>query len=342
MGIEHMSNIAHIEGAVVAAYADPDPGSRAAAASIAPDARAFTNHHDLVEAGVCEGVVIATPNFTHADLLTDLLPTDLHILVEKPLCTTVDDCRRVLAAADGRSAVTWVGLEYRYMPPVARLIKEVKTGTVGALKMVAIREHRFPFLPKVANWNRFNRNTGGTLVEKACHFFDLMNHIIADTPTRVMASGSHAVNHLDESYDGEVPDILDNAYVIVEYDRSGTRAMLDLCMFAEATLNQEEVVAVGDSGKVEALIPEMSVRIGRRGRHAIGQVEIHRVDDSHIPYRGYHHGSSYLEHLDFIAACRGGGAAQVGIEDGLLSVAMGVAAQRSIEGHRPVELSEVL
>lgn len=44
-----------------------------------------------------------------------------------------------------------VGLEYRYMPPVAELIEIVKGGTLGHVKMVAIREHRFPFLVKVCN-----------------------------------------------------------------------------------------------------------------------------------------------------------------------------------------------
>jgi len=42
-----------------------------------------------------------------------------------------------------------VGLEYRYMPPIAKLIEIVKDGLLGHIKMVAIREHRFPFLVKV-------------------------------------------------------------------------------------------------------------------------------------------------------------------------------------------------
>lgn len=57
---------------------------------------------------------------------------------------------------------------------------------------------------QVGNWNRFNKNTGGTLVEKCCHFFDLMTLIIDSKPTRVMASGGQSVNHLDEEYDGQV------------------------------------------------------------------------------------------------------------------------------------------
>ena len=45
------------------------------------------------------------------------------------------------------------------MPPIARLIDEVAAGAVGIPKMISIREHRFPFLEKVGDWNRFSENT---------------------------------------------------------------------------------------------------------------------------------------------------------------------------------------
>lgn len=48
----------------------------------------------------------------------------------------------------------------------------------------------------------------------------------------------------------QVPDIIDNAYVIVEFD-NGSRGMLDLCMFAEGSKNEQEISVVGDTGKVE-------------------------------------------------------------------------------------------
>jgi len=48
----------------------------------------------------------------------------------------------------------------------------------------------------------------------------------------------------------QVPDIIDNAYVIVEFD-NGSRGMLDLCMFAEGSRNEQEISVVGDIGKVQ-------------------------------------------------------------------------------------------
>ena len=347
MGVEHIENIAHLDGAVVTAVSDPVAERRSIGSAsvtsfggVAPVE--FSDHRELLDSGLVDAVVIASPNMTHASVLDDVLESDVHLLVEKPLCTTVADCRRVVeAAASGPSdRVVWMGLEYRYMPPTTALLAEVRSGVIGEVKMVAIREHRFPFLVKVGNWNRFTRNTGGTLVEKCCHFFDLMRLAADADPVRVMASGGQDVNHLDEVYDGEVPDILDNAYVIVEF-ANGVRGMLDLCMFAEASVNEQEIAVTGDAGKVEALVTQSVLRVGRRadGLHVVDERPIVADGVRHV---GLHHGASYLEHVDFLDAVRSGRPASVTLQDGLWSVAIGAAAHRSIESGRPVMISEVL
>ena len=342
MGREHIANVNALPGARVVAVADPhEPSLDLACAEADHEVRRFADHRALLDAEVCDVVVVATPNMTHRAVLEDIWGRDVHVLVEKPLCTTVEDCRAVERAATDHPGLVWVGLEYRYMPSIARLIDEVRAGTVGELAMLSIREHRFPFLDKVGAWNRFNRNTGGTMVEKCCHFFDLMSVICDGRPARVMASGGQDVNHLDESVDGERPDILDNAFVIVDFD-SGQRAALDLCMFAEATTNMEEVCAVGSAGKVEAFLPSGEVRVGRRadGWFAV-QSEV--ASDDSVAYEGGHHGASFLEHRALVDHVRrGGGATPVSIADGLLSVAMGVAAHRSIDEQRAVMMDEVL
>ena len=346
MGREHIANISHLPGARVTALADPHPPSLAAAAPLAPAAARFSDDRDLLASGLCDAVVVATPNMTHASVLSDVLGTDLHVLVEKPLCTDVESCRRVIEAADGRRGLVWVGLEYRYMAPFARLIEEVAAGAAGRVRMVSLREHRFPFLDKVGDWNRFAANTGGTLVEKCCHFFDLMNQVMPGRPERVYASGGQMVNHLDESYGGRTPDILDSAYVVVDYD-DGARALVDLCMFADASHDQQEFAVMGDAGKIEALVPSGVVRIGLRGTHGIGDVDTVSVPNT-APYEGLHHGSSYVEHRHFLDAVRSlddegrRKSSQASLSAGLLSVAMGVAGNRSITTGAPVRLADVL
>ena len=75
---------------------------------------------------------------------------------------------------------------------------------------------------------------------------------------------------------------------------------------------------------------------------SIGGVEQHAADAESIPYQGHHGGSSYVEHLRFKDAVLGNAPAEVGLYDGLLSVAIGAAAHRSIDEGRPVDVAEFL
>lgn len=339
MGCEHILNINLIEGARVVAVADSNETSRGWGRSLAgEDVEVYSDYRDMLRSAPIDAVVIATPNFTHHDVLQDVFRTEKHVLVEKPLCTTVEDCRRIVDAAATRPSLVWVGMEYRYMAAVAALVDEVHRQTTGRLRMLAIREHRFPFLTKVDNWNRFNRNTGGTLVEKCCHFFDLMNHITRQQPVRVYASGGQDVNHLEERYDGRKPDIIDNAYAVVDF-AAGARALLDLCMFAENSLNEVEIAATGDLGKVQAFIPENVLYLCRRDGSPHERRDF--ALDPAVQQAGAHQGSTYFEHLAFIDAVRNGGRPVVTVEDGALAVAVGAAAEQSIRERRPVELREL-
>ena len=338
MGFEHIRNLAIVPGAEVTAIADPNERSREFGRKThGGEVQIYSDACELLEKAPVDAVVIASPNHTHWDVLQAAFDTNLHILVEKPMCTTLEDCQAVVAAAETHPGVVWVGMEYRFMPPVGRLLEEVRAGTAGRLRMLAIREHRFPFLRKVDDWNRFNRNTGGTLVEKCCHFFDLMNCIVGEPPVRVMASGGQDVNHLDERYDGEVPDILDNAFVIVDFE-GGCRAVLDLCMFAEASRNEQEITATGDVGKVECFIPEGTVAVGVRETRK-WEAEAVPVEER-ILKAGFHHGATYFQHLAFLDAIRSERPPELDARAGLMAVAVGLAAQRSIEEGRVVAMSE--
>jgi myo-inositol 2-dehydrogenase / D-chiro-inositol 1-dehydrogenase len=356
MGREHIENIAALGGGEITALADPHPLSREAAQAICERVRfaprVFDDHRELLASGLCDAVAIATPNHTHVQMMRAVLTTELHVLIEKPLVTRIDDGIELLERARGRRALAWVAQEYRYMPPVAEMIRLAHEGGVGRIHQVAIREHREPFYPKVGDWNRFSANTGGTLVEKCCHYFNLMDLILRDRPRRVFASGGQSVNHLDETYGGRSPDILDNAYVIVEY-AGGARAHLDLCMFAENSVDNEHISVVGDAGKLESLLPSGILRHGRRAdwgvRKAWGEasgtgrgVSVRQVRDTNIRYLGQHFGASYVEHQRFAAALRSGAPPEIGLEEGLRSVATGLAAHKSIAEGRVVELAELL
>jgi len=356
MGKEHICNIRLLgeNVAVVVAVVDPNELARAEAMqALGTDADRCEVYADDLDAISCDSVdalVICTPNYTHIDILRRCIGTNKHILCEKPLCTTVADCeeverlleeRDVRLRAQGRNVgIFMTGMEYRWMPPIAQLIQEVESGKYGKVHHVSIREHRHPFLVKVNNWNRFNRYTGGMLVEKGCHFFDLMRLVVGSDPVSVYASGEHALNHKFEVYDEGSPDMIDHAFAVVQF-ANGARASLDICMFAEDE-QAEYVTAVCELGKIEARSPESTVRVvQRRSVHWLGRKppgpeeravpEVHDVPvPSVLANAGQHEGATFFELRAFVEAAKGCQPVPVSAHDGTMAVAMGKAAQESI------------
>jgi predicted dehydrogenase len=352
MGQEHLRNIALLEDASVAAIHEPDPAMRAAALALVPGARMVASVAEVLAVPEVNCLLIASPNHLHLGQLEEIARIrPLPVLCEKPLFTDPADAPRLAALRAAYPAPIWVAMEYRYMPPVAHLLREAAVAT-GGVKMLTIREHRFPFLQKVGDWNRFNRNSGGTLVEKCCHFFDLMRLVAGCNPVRVMASGGQAVNHLDEVYDGKRSDIWDHAYVIVDFE-SGMRAMLELCMFAEGSRFQEEISAVGPTGKIECLVPGPGrfwpahlgappvPKVILSPRSPAGPVELDIPVDPALLAAGDHNGSTFFQHQGFQRAATGKQRPEVSIEDGWWAVTMGLAAQQSARTGQAVSLRDV-
>ena len=110
---------------------------------------------------------------------------------------------------------------------------------------------------------------------------------------------------------------------------------------------------VGDEGKLESLLPCLTLRVGKRadwGKREIWRqpsgtgrgVSVRRVWDTHIRYAGQHFGASYIEHQQFAQAVRSGGPAEIALDEGLRAVAVGLAAHRSIDTGLPVLLADLL
>ena len=346
MGYEHINNLKLMPEVEISALADPTPSmlskGNAMLSAPLPNSALFSDGDALLASGLVDAVVVASPNHTHHDGLQGVFKSGVHVLCEKPLCTTAEDAARIRDQASDHKGVFWVGMEYRFMPPATEFVARVHGGDIGRLVMVSIREHRFPFLQKVGDWNRFSANTGGTMVEKCCHFFDLMRHIIQSEPTRVYCSGAMDVNHQDERYGGRKPDIIDNSFTVVDF-ANGTRAMLDLCMFADGAEHQEEISATGDKARLDVLIPPgeliLSPRVGFRNPKNVSRQTV-EVDPVALA-AGSHFGATYYQQRAWIDAILNGAKVQVTAQDGLQAVRMGVAAERSAATGRAIEMSEV-
>ena len=351
-GQEHIQ-VTHLEGrAAIHGVYDPNPLSVAGAQQVqtkfAPG-QELVVYDSLEEAcndPAVDGLIICTPNFTHLEVVKVAAQSGKHILLEKPIATNVADALAITEIAEAYPAVFQIGLQYRYKAMYQEAIYEAFTrGTLGDIQTISLMEHRIPFLDKVKQWNKFVAYSGDTLIEKCCHYFDLLNLFAASRPVSVYGSGSMAVNFKNFEYGGRKSDILDNALVIINYE-NGVRANFNLCMFAP--MFYEELVLCGDEARLKAWEYEDFLPDGNGRSHLEIIAGDHQPSRKMKPaYPGYiqasgHHGSTFYEHVNFINNIVGETTMTATARDGLWSVIVAAAAQESIRTGSLVQIDEFL
>ena len=289
-----------------------------------------------------DALMICTPNYTHADVLKVAMRSGKPIFLEKPMATTLVDADAIVKANDAYPSFIQIGLQYRYKAQYIEAFHEVQQRTsVGVVKTISMSEYRPPFLDKVGQWNKFNQYSGGTLVEKCCHYFDLINLLADAIPVRVYASGGQAVNFLDFQKDGVPADIDDHAFVIIDYT-NGVRANFTLNMFCHDFT--EEMVVTGDRGRLVAnelfnvhqQQPSKATIVLEKGEWgASKQTDVTYARE--IEKSG-HHGATYYEHVAFVDQLDGKACESATPVQGLWSMIVASAAQHSIKTQQAVDI----
>ncbi|MBT2515046.1 Gfo/Idh/MocA family protein [Arthrobacter sp. ISL-30] len=138
-----------------------------------------------------ERVIVTTPDYTHADYIVEALEAGSDVVVEKPLTIDAEGCRRITAAVaeTGRNVV--VTFNYRYSPRNSALKQIIQDGVIGKVTSIDFSwvldtVHGADYFRR---WHREKKNSGGLLIHKASHHFDLVNWWIDDVPEKVYASG---------------------------------------------------------------------------------------------------------------------------------------------------------
>jgi myo-inositol 2-dehydrogenase/D-chiro-inositol 1-dehydrogenase len=350
-GQEHI-RVTHLEGrATIHGIYDPNPrsveGAKVAQSQYTSSPLVI---YESLEAACndpeVDGLIICTPNYTHLEVVQIAAQSGKHLLVEKPLATTIADAAEIMRIADSYSAVFQVGLQYRYKAMYTEAIFEaLSRQTLGTLHMVSIQEHRLPFLDKVNQWNKFAKFSGNTLVEKCCHYFDLLNLFAQARPVNVYASGSSAVNFKDFEYQGEKSDILDNAMVVVNY-ANGVRANFNLCMFAP--MFYEELVLCGTEGRLRAWEQQdfvSNLELSTELEILCSENKPSRRMKPNYPAwieRSGHNGATFYEHVNFVNRMKGAESNAATALEGLWSVIVASAAQESIRTGQVISINDVL
>lgn len=352
MGNEHIRvTMSEGRGTIHGAY-DPNPGSidmaKRSLKDFAPNQELKV--YETLEAACndqdADGLFISTPNYTHLEVLKVAVNSEKHIFLEKPMATTISDAYEILKISKDYPAVLQIGLQYRYKAMYVEAIHEaLERRSIGDIKMVNILEHRIPFLDKVNQWNKFSKYSGGTLVEKCCHYFDLLNMFSQSKPVKVYGTGNMAVNFTSFEYEGEKSDILDNALVIVEY-ANGVRASFNLCMFVP--MFYEEISICGEDGRIKAFeitdfLPSARPKVNMEVH--LGVSKPSRISNPTYPSfieESCHNGATFYEHIHLIDNIEGQTTNTATVEDGFWSVVVGAAAEESVKTGSPVIIDDLL
>jgi predicted dehydrogenase len=351
MGQEHMRVAALLGRARVLGIFDQQQESMDAAAaaysSISQDVlRRYADLESACNDPDADVLMICTPNFTHFEVLKVALASGKPIFLEKPMATTLADAVALMDAAQTHSSFVQIGLQYRYKAQYQEAFHEVKSRhSLGRIHTISMSEYRPPFLDKVDQWNKFNCNSGGTLVEKCCHYFDLINLMAGSRAVRVYASGGQAVNFLDFKKEGVPSDIDDHAFVSIDY-ANGIRASFTLNMFCPDF--SEEMIVVGDQGRLltaerfdfHAQLPthaSIKVELGENGASRSTELSYPKL----IEQSG-HHGATYYEHMALMDQLDGKQVDCATVQQGLWSMIVASAAQVSISSGQAVNIDNYL
>lgn len=190
----------------LSALADPNPAAIAiyrTSFARGKDIRTFTNGPDLLEAmgDSLDAVIIGTPNVYHIDSIVPAMEKKLSILLEKPVATTLEDCKTLWNAylRNGRPNVV-VGFVLPYTNYFKMIKEVVANGSIGRILSMEASQMLSPLITSAftREWRRLERMAGPFVVEKCSHDMDIFN-MLAGAPARHVSSFAARTNFVPKA-----------------------------------------------------------------------------------------------------------------------------------------------
>lgn len=214
-GMVHAENLRwHVPHARLVAVVDEDAdaGLRAAAALDLEHGSAHTRLSDALASPEVQAVVVATPTPTHARLVSEAAESGRHVLCEKPMALTLEECDQMLRVTKQAEVVLQMGFMRRFDPSFVAAKEQIAAGDIGEPIMVR-SVTRGPGLPPP--WAQDPSSGLGMLAEVNSHDFDTVRWLGGGEVVSVYArAGAMKAPELVDRY----PGFYDTAAVLVELD----------------------------------------------------------------------------------------------------------------------------
>lgn len=206
-----------------------------------PDALCCNSSVEAITAPGVDWVMIFSPNVFHKQHILEGFQAGKHVFSEKPLATSIEDCKMIYDAWQQSGQLFATGFVLRYAN-IYRITKEIlDSGKLGRLLTLEANEHIRPghggYI--MCNWRRLTRIAGPHILEKCCHDLDLINWFCQSLPSKVVSFGGREFFRpenrcMEEKYGKEMfhmwrdphrtetpfsddTDLMDNQVSIAEY-----------------------------------------------------------------------------------------------------------------------------
>ena len=220
MGKSLARGVAACEDGRIAAIADPADGVAEAAAEEIGEGEVdtYTSVGEMLEREDIPAVIVAVPNFLHAEMTRRAAEAGRHVFCEKPMALNVADARAMIDACESANVKLMIGQVLRYLPPHVWVLDLIRSGDLGepfGMQVSRIgggwgKTYRSP-------WRLEKETCGGPLFEVSAHEIDLMRQVLGEAKT-VYASMD---NYVTPECDYE-----DFVHVVINFQAGGRGALL--------------------------------------------------------------------------------------------------------------------
>jgi len=194
MGRHHAREVLRRDDAIIVAQCDPSDAARQEMRKVlgplADSVREYTDYREMLEKEDLDAVVVSTCHTQHIEHVKASLEKGLHVLVEKPMCTTAKDARELMELSEKKNLVLAIAYQRHGDGRFIRARQLIQDGVIGEIKLihVIIAQDCLDIFKPGASWRADPAlSGGGHFMDTGSHINDIMLWTTGLEPARVMA-----------------------------------------------------------------------------------------------------------------------------------------------------------
>ena len=280
----------------------------------------YNDYKQMIQEAQIDAVIIASPTAFHYDHIVMAAGAGKHIFCEKPIDLNYEKVKIVSETVATAGIHFMLGFNRRFDPHIIQLKKAINNGEAGVPRIVKMTS-RDPQPPPID----FIKNSGGLFFDMSIHDFDMARYLVDDEVVQVTANGK-VFGDLDmEKYDD-----IDTAVITLIF-KKGCMVQIDNSRYCSYGYDQR-IEVFGEKGIVatQNVLENRLLKVNESGHHSsrAKYFFIERYSDS---YR--------KELIDFVDTLQNKKSPSISAEDGLASLAIAMAAKKSMKEKIPISIS---